>query len=301
MSVSYVIPGAITGCSTVGSLLLSSLECFYSDSNCSLILMNYIKQTYFWYVEDPVWFDIEPFTYNSISKHFLPNTSIGSIMKGMMIERWNPSVSYEQFYESCAPSYCTYTEIEYSKAVFEVIITLISIIGGLTISLRLITPYLVKVFYILLLNITKRTHQEQRSRSNEGVRLNRFTRLSIMIKTTMTSIYAALTSLNIFPLRDFGIHVDRITAKRLGLLTTRLYLVVSLTAMTIFTIYSVTQFQLITKKFDKPSFDYYNYLRRNYGDELKCSCSLIASSYNQFTTIIPVFHEVKQRFYSSLS
>ncbi len=160
-SVDYIVPYSITGCSTFSSLLLSQFGCLYADSNCFLILMNYIRDTYVQNVEYPSWFDPRPLVYDPTLSRYPPNTSISEIVKEIMLERWNPSYSYNSFYESCAPSYCTYSERIRTKNIVGAIIVLISIIGGLTMSLRLIIPHLVKFIIGLLRKIKQRQHQQQ--------------------------------------------------------------------------------------------------------------------------------------------
>ena len=139
----YKIPGYVVGCSSFDSLLLSTLECFS-------IVLNYIETIYIWNVEDPQWFNVRPLIYNSNSSHFPPNTSISEIVRNVMIEQWNVSFSYEDFYKTCAPNSCTYNELVYSQSAIDIIVSLISMIGGLIVLLRLITPHIVKFFYRLI-------------------------------------------------------------------------------------------------------------------------------------------------------
>ncbi|CAF1410645.1 unnamed protein product [Adineta steineri] len=89
-----------------------------------------------------------------------------------------------------------------------------------------------------------------------------------------------------------GINVDPITAKRLGRWATRLYIALFICGLSILTVYNLIQPQMMTKTFDKPSFNVYKNLKKLYGDELKCPCSVIASVYSQFIEIEPIFHEI---------
>lgn len=159
-SVAYVVPGSTAGCSSIDSLLQSTLECFYLGSNCFSILMNYIQNIYNWNVEDPLWPNIQPFLYNSTLSNFPPNSSISLITKNIMIEHWNPSYSYKHFYDLCAPSYCTYSERTRTRTITGAITALVSMLGGLVVSLRLITPHLVKLFNRLLSKKVKKQEQQ---------------------------------------------------------------------------------------------------------------------------------------------
>ena len=141
----YIVPGAIAGCSVIDSLLLSTLECYYSDSVCFSIILNYLKENYFKRTLLPSWFDPRPLTFDSKLSRYPPNTPVSVIVKNMLLERWNTSYSYELFYRACAPNYCSYSENTRSRTFFEVFVVLISTSGGLIISWQLITPYLVKL------------------------------------------------------------------------------------------------------------------------------------------------------------
>ncbi|CAF3947819.1 unnamed protein product [Adineta steineri] len=109
--------------------------------------------------------------------------------------------------------------------------------------------------------------------------------LSKLLRTT-------LNGLNIFSLRDMGSGMDLITVKRLGQWATRLYIALFIGGLSVLIIYTIVQPQVVTKTFNKPSFSIYNDSKQKYGDELKCPCSIIASPYDQFIEIEPIFHEI---------
>ena len=112
----------------------------------------------------------------------------------------------------------------------------------------------------------------------------------------MTLLYTKLVTLNVFTVQNFGSHINRITAIHLGQWTTRLYLILCTVGIATLTLYTIIQPQTLTETFDKPSLDEYNRLRYIHGEKLQCSCSLIASKYNHFVQIEPVFHQVKRNY-----
>ncbi|CAF1176295.1 unnamed protein product [Adineta steineri] len=288
VEIAYIVPGSIAGCSSSHSLQLSTLECFYSDSDCFSIVMNYIQKAYFANVLYPVWFDPSPLIYDSRLSRFPPNTSINTIVKNIMVEEWNPSTSYNNFYESCAPNYCTYSQTIPTNSVVGVIIKLVSMIGGLIVSLHLITPLLVKFIIYLLSMINKRQQEPEQ----QQVRLKWFDQLKLTTRNVASLVYTKSISLNIFPRREFGNNIDQVTVRRLGQWSTRLYIALMIIGLAILTLYSVVQPHSLTKSFNQPSFNLYNQLFQKYGDQLKCSCSSIASTYNHFVKIEPAFHEI---------
>lgn len=153
-----VLSGLVERCSTTDSILFSNLECFFSHTDCFMFLSTllHLPDSNTRYSVFPV----RPLIANRTISRFPPNTLFKDIIEQLMVERWHWSLSYEHFYHSCAPKYCTYSRRMPSKTAMQVIIALISMLGGLVTSLRTITPYLVK-----LLAFVKMTLFQQRSRT----------------------------------------------------------------------------------------------------------------------------------------
>jgi hypothetical protein len=138
----------------IDSILLSTLECFYLDT-CLSIYYHYIVSSRLT-MQETGWFMVRPLIYNEASDHFTPNTSLSVIVKRMMVEQWDSVYSFEQYYEACAPTYCTYTEATRINGFAEIIIKIVSTIGGLTVALRLITPHFINfIFYLLTPKVRK--------------------------------------------------------------------------------------------------------------------------------------------------
>ncbi|CAF4269611.1 unnamed protein product, partial [Adineta steineri] len=62
----------------------------------------------------------------------------------MFIESWSTNTSYENFFNSCAPMYCTYTYY-YQFDALELLTTFLSVFAGLSLGLRFIVPHLMKL------------------------------------------------------------------------------------------------------------------------------------------------------------
>lgn len=142
----YRIPGLVEACSITDSLMLSTLECYYSDSNCLSILTNHSKQSYIYNVEHSHWFDVHPLVHNPKRSRFPPKTTVLSITNELMVERWDPSCHYDRFYSACAPQRCSYSTIDRPDTA-EVFIESVSMLGGMIFLLRLITPQLVNLIF----------------------------------------------------------------------------------------------------------------------------------------------------------
>jgi hypothetical protein len=157
----YLMSGWIRGCSPIDSLLLSTLECLYIHSDCFPLLMGSVAKVTSATAQDLSQINIRPLVYDPALSHFPPNTSISTIIEQLIIEQWNSSFSHSRFYTACAPSYCTYSRNIRTKTIVGVILTLVSTIGGLTISLRVITPHLVTILFKLLTSRGKRQQQQR--------------------------------------------------------------------------------------------------------------------------------------------
>jgi hypothetical protein len=113
-----------------------------------------------------------------------------------------------------------------------------------------------------------------------------------MVQNLISFLYKTLVNLNIFPSRDFGNNINPITRKSLNQWATRLFFFLFIIGLIILTLYTMILPQLTTKIFDKPSFEFYKNLKEKYLQQLKCPCSSLASTYDQFVHIQPTFHQV---------
>ncbi|CAF1473897.1 unnamed protein product [Adineta ricciae] len=116
--------------------------------------------------------------------------------------------------------------------------------------------------------------------------------MKTIIRNMIKLLSKTLLELNIFSSRDFGSNVDRLTAKYHGQWVTRLYILLFLSSFIILIFYTIIRPHNITETFHQPSFDFYEELKHNYGNQLKYSCSQIASQYNKFVNITPIFHPI---------
>ncbi|CAF1225930.1 unnamed protein product [Adineta ricciae] len=275
------VPGWIQRCLAVDSLLLSSLECLYENSACFPFLLAIFSQ---WDEYPP---DLVPMIYDPTTTRFSQQANISTIFREMMIEQWYSSISYESFYNACAPTYCAYSERMHTKNFLGVIITLLSMIGGMMVSLRIFTPILIKMVIRLLVMIRKGRQQHP-----QRIHQSFFIQMKIIIYDDIKILSTKLLDLNIFVSSEFGSNVDRLTTKNYGRWATRLYVILFLSSFIVLTLYTIIQSRTVTTTFIQPSFDTYEILQEIHGNQLKCLCSQIASAYNAFVGITPVFHPI---------
>lgn len=147
----------VQGCFTIDTLLLSTLECYHSDSCISSHYkhINAVVEDGF----DVIWFQSQPLVDDTTLTNFPSDTPLSDIVNRMMIEQWHPSFSFDHYYNACAPIYCAYSFPARTTSLIGIIIKLLSTIGGLTLALRLITPQLVKAVFSLARPKTRRTQK----------------------------------------------------------------------------------------------------------------------------------------------
>jgi hypothetical protein len=131
---SFDVIGFYTGCFVIESLLRSTLKCFY-DQNCIDALQVSFSSS-------------SPMKVNalnsSLPSNYSKNSTIKDLVDNLMIEQWNASPIYENYYNQCQPARCTYT-VKTRNDVIYIVTTLFGIAGGLTTVLKLIIPRLVKI------------------------------------------------------------------------------------------------------------------------------------------------------------
>ncbi|CAF4486514.1 unnamed protein product, partial [Didymodactylos carnosus] len=80
----------------------------------------------------------------SVPSQYQSNTTVQDIVNQLMIEQWNPLVSYDSSYQQCHPQQCQYTYSENFDYIYTITIILILIVG-LTTVLSLIIPIAVNL------------------------------------------------------------------------------------------------------------------------------------------------------------
>jgi hypothetical protein len=125
------LPGLRSGCMPVDAILSSSLECFYDQSCVDTIIP---------YLNIPANFTVMNIL---TSSRFPINSTVEAIVSELMIEDWNFNVSYDKYYNQCAPASCTYSKTVQRRFLF-LLTTLIGLLGGLCAALDVIVPPVVR-------------------------------------------------------------------------------------------------------------------------------------------------------------
>lgn len=149
------VPGFVLRCSTMDSLLQSTLECLYSETNClQEILLHYINLT-------ATAVPVPPLNSSQLVRTQV-NSTIATVMEHLFIEEWKTNISHTHYFHSCAPKQCHYTFIERANRLY-IVTVFFAVYGGLTFSLRLLIPLFVK--------LALRCRQLYRNRNHHSERL----------------------------------------------------------------------------------------------------------------------------------
>lgn len=133
---SISVPGFVRRCSAMDSILSSTLECFYSNTDClRKILFRYIN-----YTNTVV--PVPPLNVSQLIRSY-SNSTVASLADNLFVEDWKISLSHMKYFSTCAPSSCQHTFIKRANHLY-VVTMLLAVYGGLTLALNLLVPSMVK-------------------------------------------------------------------------------------------------------------------------------------------------------------
>lgn len=136
-----MIPGFVLGCSPLESLLRSTLVCLYNQTCVDLINVGNVP---FINILDV-----------SIPSEFSPNTTVEEMARNVFLEKLLVEVSYSDYFSHCQPLSCTYLMLK-SQSGLQLISVILSLYGGLTLTLYSITGWLAKTIFLLAAKIRPR-------------------------------------------------------------------------------------------------------------------------------------------------
>jgi hypothetical protein len=125
-----IIPGLVLGCSSLESLLRSSLICLYNQTCLDLINIGNLSTMK----------PLDPL----LPSQFPPNMTVEQMVPNMFIEQWLWNMTYSTFFTECQPLSCSYT-VSQRKDALKIITILLGVYGGLTTILYFIAPWLITV------------------------------------------------------------------------------------------------------------------------------------------------------------
>ncbi|CAF4012681.1 unnamed protein product, partial [Adineta steineri] len=263
------IPGLRLGCFVVEGVLQSTLECFYNQT-CLNNLQSYIIS--------PVSINVIPLN-SSLSSQFNQTSTIQEIMNELMVDKWNLSSIYENYYKECQPIKCSYTYVDRNGIIY-IITTLISLIGGLVKVLRFMIPNLVKFIPKLIKKIRKCC------RSSRSETENNVTEPTI---GKWQKIKNFLQKLNLFPSIPPSTNETDLRNQRI---LTRLFIIALVFSIIILITYNSLIYVTVIGNINSPNLKKYLDLYSQYPQTLTCPCTIITIKYEKFLEIDYTLHQL---------
>lgn len=251
-----VVPGMLTGCTVRNSLLQSTLVCFF-DSACVGMLGGRFNETIL-----------------STTSRFLTNTTVEVLFRELFLESLHDASDYASYFTECAPSMCTYL---YSRRfdILHMITTVTSVFGGFCVIFRFLSPYMIKLYRRIIPTPTVNDNQETIG-----------TEQSIELTTRGRQFYGLLRqkllTMDFFEFDDI----------RLGIISTRVYVVLLLIGVLLFSIYTSLAADLYVVTLYSPTLNEFETAELSYPSSLVCSCSHLSIGYNQIMHVQPRYHQL---------
>ena len=135
------INGLTLGCNPMEGVLHSSLECLYDNACVQMILLavRYYSVILGNSFQSP---NITLLNETALQK-FKRDTIILEIVEGLMVDRWDLSISFESYFSQCRPIVCIHTFTQRFN-LLNTITTVTGLAGGLSIVLRILVPLVMK-------------------------------------------------------------------------------------------------------------------------------------------------------------
>ena len=134
ISSNETLPGFVVDCLPIQTMFASSLECFYNETCLEILLSSYEESINVSVLNE------------TLSSRFSRNTKIEVLVNELFLEIMQNEKKHRSYFEECAPITCSYTYSE-SFDWLSTVPTLIAVFGGLSTVLRVISPYLLKLFF----------------------------------------------------------------------------------------------------------------------------------------------------------
>ncbi|CAF4149931.1 unnamed protein product [Rotaria sp. Silwood2] len=139
----FTMPGINVSCSVVETLMQSTFECLYNQTcidefqhyatTVPIVISNATNVTAM---------------KSMFSSRFPPHIAIRDIVGALFIEKWQINFSYSALYQHCTPAYCSYTLVKYHSVLY-FISRILGLYGGLTVTLKFIVPYLIRMYFTI--------------------------------------------------------------------------------------------------------------------------------------------------------
>ncbi|CAF1531411.1 unnamed protein product [Adineta ricciae] len=255
---STIVNGFFTGCTTLGALLQSTLDCLY-ETKCLQLLIDYFP------ILQQKNFNPE----NLVLSSGHEKLSVDKYLNDFFIQNWSSEVNYIKYFDQCSPSSCTYSITDRTELSYAITL-LISLYGGLIIILRLIASFTIDIL------VKWKSCSKKRNENSEQGRTNLWKFIQKMKRT------------NLFKNVD-----DRSesTVKQQKMIT-RIYLALLFGSICTLCLFTSLNTEIIAIIVTEPPITTYKSLEVSYYKTLRCPCSNKAIPYEKLILLFPTFHQL---------
>ncbi|CAF1515849.1 unnamed protein product [Rotaria sordida] len=201
------------------------------------------------------------------SSHFEQNTTVNDLFHQLFIESWNPMINFTGYFHICSPNSCTYS---YNRRfnLFYIIVTIISLFGGLKTILYFSTPVLV-IFIRRIQNCknVQNTNDEHSTMNQTNERNQNFKQ---WFSFHISKIYQKYLTLNMFPLLSDIMD---------GIYSTHIFILSLIIGVLVLVFYSSLTVYIRINSVYQPSMNEYEQLYKQYSSTLTCPCTRLSVSY----------------------
>jgi hypothetical protein len=144
----WSVPGLTKSCTIAKTLYLSDFRCFFNQT-CLDILLSMFN------VDMPNRLPLPEVTRamvalnSSESFAFSPNEKLDKIADKLFVDKWRIQPDFVGYYSICAPNSCVYT-IKRKLDIVYVVTTVIGLLGGLTVIMRLLVPVTLRFIHSIV-------------------------------------------------------------------------------------------------------------------------------------------------------
>ena len=75
----------------------------------------------------------------SLASNYSIHSTVSELLASLMVEEWQWTTKYDQYYEACHPTECQYTVVGRNDAIY-IVTTVIGLMGGLMKVLKIVVP-----------------------------------------------------------------------------------------------------------------------------------------------------------------
>ncbi|UJR11700.1 hypothetical protein I4U23_015881 [Adineta vaga] len=233
--------------------LSSSLECFYNQTCLNILISAYSRNINISILD------------KAFSSRFTSQTKVEQLVGELFIEEVTHEVTFKSYYDRCKPSYCTYTVARRFDVLF-VITSIIGLVGGLNVALRLLSPYVID--FILRF----------KQKSIIQIKQTETLTIKIHLQNLINKIKLSIIEVNVF--NSHSQDLNRTNQERSS---TRFYIILIIISISILIFSTLLSVQTIINM---------NSLQKLYPNTLKCPCTDIKILYADLFQIIPHYHQL---------